>query len=290
MYTGEIYLIINLSDNSRIHISPYVRGIPYVGQTRTSSEERFKKHKTAARGGRNKTLLYTAMKKDGFEHFTVQTLVRIQCESLAELKQKLDNLESYFAEQYESYSREHVVSYSMINTPGGYNKIPCGTGWGAGRIMTDEDKKALSEAQMGHIVSEQTRKKLRDYNLNNPREWTQEQSDAASKLHTGARRSQETRIAISKAKKGKKRKPEECVAISKAKKGKPFTDTQRTAQANYNEKRFAELFQRHLDNFIKNPPAERQWMYGMRRKKKDGTLDQKYINTLDRTPGFTWSS
>jgi len=280
MFIGFIYLILNILDRT-----------PYIGQTRTkSSEERFKKHKSAARGGRNKTLLYTAMKKDGFEHFTVQPLVRIQCESLAELKQKLDNLEAYFAEQYEAYSREHVVSYSMINTPGGYNQIPCGTGWGAGRIMTDEAKKALSEAQTGHTVSEETRKKLRDYNLNNPREWTQEQRDAASKLHTGAIRPPETGIAISNAKKGKKRKPEECVAISKAKKGKPFTDTQRTAQANYNEKRFAELFQRHLDKFIKDPTTERQWRYDMSRKKRDRTLDQKYISILDTTSGFTWSS
>jgi hypothetical protein len=280
MLIGFIYLILNILDRT-----------PYIGQTRTkSSEERFKKHKTAARGGRNKTLLYTAMKKDGFEHFTVQTLVRIQCESLAELKQKLDNLEAYFAEQYEAYSRDHVVSYSMINTPGGYNQIPCGTGWGAGRIVGTDERVAIAKRMRERDISEKTRKQISETLINNPREWTQGQRDAVSNRMRDKPRTQAEKDAISNSKKGKKRRPEECAAISKAKKDKPFTDTQRKAQANYNEKRFAELFQRHLGNFIKDSTTERQWRYDMSRKKRDGTLDQKYISILDTTSGFTWSS
>jgi hypothetical protein len=89
---------------------------------------------------------------------------------------------------------------------------------------------------------------------------------------------------------GKKRSPDECLAISNSKKGKPLTEKQVIAQNNYHKRNFANLFQKHLDNFIKDPTAEKQWRFDMTRKKKDGRLDQEYIDILNNTPTFTWSS
>jgi len=207
------------------------------------------------------------------------------------LKEKLGSLEGYFAEQHESYSRKHVdCSYSMINTPGGYNQIPCGNGFGAGRIVPPDEREAIAKRMRERVITEKTRKKISETILNNPREWTQAERDAVSDRMRGIPRTEKEKAAIRDSKLGKKRRPEECEAISKAKKGKPFTDTQRAALKSHNKTRFAKLFQQHLDNFIKTPSSEKQWRYDMSRKKRDGNLEQEYIDILDNTPGFSWSS
>lgn len=280
-YIGFIYLILNTLD-----------GTPYVGQTILKSiEARLSKHKTTARGTRNKTLLYHAMNRDGHDNFKIYELARIECNTRDVLKEKLGNLEGYFAEQNESYSRRHVdCSYSMINTPGGYNQIPCGNGFGAGRIVPPDERVEIAKRMRERVITEKTRKQISETILNNPREWTQEERDAVGNRMRGIPRTEKEKAAIRDSKVGKKRRPEECAAISKAKEGKPFTDTQRAALESYNKTRFATLFQKHLDNFIKNSSSEKQWRYDMSRKKRDGNLEQEYIDILDNTHGFTWSS
>lgn len=281
MPIGFIYVITNLLDGSQ-----------YVGQTRLKSvDERFKKHKTTARYPRNPTLLYNAMNRDGYQNFNIQELVRIERENLEALKDSLGNLEAYFAEQYNSYSRMHVdCSYNMTNTIDGYNMTPCGRGWASGRIVPDYERKALAERMRNRIITEATRKKISETNLKNPREWTQAERDAVGNRMKGIRRTEKEKEAIRNAKKGKKRRPDECAAISRAKKGKPLTEIQAACRKKFIDNRFDKLFQNHLEQFMKDPSSEKQWRYDMTRKKRDGKLDEKYINILNNTPDFSWSS
>lgn len=280
MFKGRIYLIRNKLDLTR-----------YTGQTILTVEQRLNKHKTTARSKRGNTLLYKAMLKDGFENFIIEELACISCETENALSTALGNLEAYYAEQYDTYLRSHVdCSYNMCNTPDGYNMTPCGNGFAAGRIVPTDEKEKLADRMRNRIVSQETRDKIRNTNLNNPREWTQEERDAAGDRARGRIATPETCATISKAKLGKKRRPDECAAISKAKKGKPLTDKQIAAQKLFNEARFDKLFNEHLEQFIKDPSTEKQWRYDMTRKKKDKRLDNKYIIILNNTPTFTWSS
>ena len=80
------------------------------------------------------------------------------------------------------------------------------------------------------------------------------------------------------------------INISIAKKGKSLSETQKNALNESRMKRFKELFNKHLSNWILNPDSEKQWRYDMSRKRKDNTLQKEYINILESINNWSWSS
>lgn len=82
--SGYIYLITNKVNQKK-----------YVGQTRTTIKERYKKHiKTSRTSNRH---LYCAMRKYGIENFIIEELERVENDN------QLDIREQYWISYYNSY-------------------------------------------------------------------------------------------------------------------------------------------------------------------------------------------
>ena len=107
----------------------------YVGQTQRTLQERIREHK---RKSRKLSLIDRAIKKYGIDAFEI-TILEI-CDTL----EKLNEREIFWIKELK------------CKMPNGYNM----TDGGLGRIVTDEERKHKSESQKGHIVSEDTRKKI----------------------------------------------------------------------------------------------------------------------------------
>ena len=107
----------------------------YVGQTRRTLAERISEHK---RKSRRLSYIDRAIKKYGIETFEI-TILEI-CDTL----EKLNEREIFWIKELN------------CKIPIGYNM----TDGGLGRVVTDEERAHKSEAQKGHIVSEETRKKI----------------------------------------------------------------------------------------------------------------------------------
>jgi len=192
--SGCIYLIRNL-ENGRC----------YVGQTRfTNPIRRFSIHVNSSKNG-SPYALHAAIRKHGVHSFKIDLLCLVPYASL-------NNMESYFAEQYSSYTWD---------TPGGYNMVWCGGSKVArsgikmpestraaliasrtGSKHTDESKQRMSAALKGRILSPETISK-----------------SAASR--TGRRLSDETRAKIAEKARGRIIGEEQRAKISASLKGKP---------------------------------------------------------------------
>lgn len=82
--SGHIYLITNKVNQKK-----------YVGQTRTTIKERYKKHiKTSCTSNRH---LYCAMRKYGIENFILEELEYVEDDN------QLDIREQYWINYYNSY-------------------------------------------------------------------------------------------------------------------------------------------------------------------------------------------
>jgi hypothetical protein len=83
--------------------------------------------------------IHSAIRKYGVDAFRFETLCSVPYDAL-------NNMESYYAEQYESYT---------WNTPGGYNMTWCGES-----KLTDETRAKMSVKAKGRVISEEQRRKI----------------------------------------------------------------------------------------------------------------------------------
>jgi group I intron endonuclease len=192
--SGCIYLIRN-NEN----------GKHYVGQTRfTNPMRRFSVHLNSSRNG-STYALHAALRKYPIDIFTVETLCLVPYSAL-------NNMESYFAEQYSSY---------VWDSPGGYNMVWCGGSKVArcgikmpdttkaailssrtGSKHTDASKQRMSAALKGRVLSPETIAK-----------------SAASRI--GRKLSDETRAKISEKARGRIITTEQRAKISATLTGRP---------------------------------------------------------------------
>lgn len=124
----------------------------YIGQTVKTIEDRFATHVRNSKNGR-KYKLYLAMRKHGYENFTVEEVMWVEVPTKQKLKQKLDYLEKHFIQRYNTRKN-------------GYNMTDGGDGQ-LGRECSEEIKQRLSEKYKGQPscrkgvkLSEETKIKL----------------------------------------------------------------------------------------------------------------------------------
>jgi len=93
---GCIYLITNLV-NGKMYVGQYVEPTP---------DKRWKKHIQSAKRG-DGYILHDAINKYGSDNFTIEALCICKHEALG-------NMEAYYAEQYGTYTWDHVPGYNMV--------------------------------------------------------------------------------------------------------------------------------------------------------------------------------
>lgn len=178
---GEIYMIKNKLD-----------GTMYIGQTKYTSEKRFKQHVNKAKNTSRNLHLYNAMRKYGIENFELIVLESGLDENM------LDERETYFIEKYDTLnngynytsggggirnyhhseeSRKKMsekISAAMwkINTPERTAKIIAAQ---KGKKLTEDHKKHIKESVgdrygennpfYGKHHSDKTKKKISDANI-----------------------------------------------------------------------------------------------------------------------------
>ena len=145
-----------------------LNGMGYLGKTTRSLEERIKEH---LRNSRN-SYVDRAIKKYGWKNFTVEVLA--VCKTIEELNE---------------CERKSIVEYKT-KFPNGYNLTDGGEGT-AGRIVSDETRKKISEAR--------TRRKFQPL--------SEEHRKKISLANKGVKRSEEYCRNISERQRGTKRKP-----------------------------------------------------------------------------------
>jgi len=167
----EIYRIVNL-----------VTGKSYIGKTSIGYLNRFKKHLNNASKSINR-YLYDSMNKYGTEFFIIGILEN--CTSVEELNLK----ESYYIKKYNSLY------------PNGYNMTTGGDGgntllkWSEdkkkelykkqaearfGKTRTEEQRKNMSLAQKGKIISQETKKLISEKLKSNYQNKTEEEKRKAT--------------------------------------------------------------------------------------------------------------
>ena len=102
-------------------ITNQINGKAYIGQTRTSLQERMRKHFSDAKHEPNVTGVDAAIRKYGEENFSVEEICSCQ-------NSELDDLERYYIAKYDTYNSS--TGYNL--TPGGQD----GTSW----LNLDEDE------------------------------------------------------------------------------------------------------------------------------------------------------
>ena len=106
MYEGYIYkLLCNV--NNKI----------YIGQTTTTIQDRWSGHKHDACRRNYKTAICKAIKKYGYDNFTIEQIEKVCCNTKEELKNQLNSLEIYYIAFYHSLTHEN--GYNI--TKGGDN-------------------------------------------------------------------------------------------------------------------------------------------------------------------------
>ena len=114
----------------------------YIGRTLGDPIKRWKQHVYKAKRGGVKTLLGHAINKYGPHAFEIETLCVLPNEAL-------DNMECYYAEQYESYVWQR-----------GYNQTLCGRGRPYDYKTRAETKERMRAARIGATASEETKRKI----------------------------------------------------------------------------------------------------------------------------------
>jgi group I intron endonuclease len=162
----------------------------YIGQScQNSPARRYTRHWNDAINRNEDTPLYRAFRKYGRGAFSVETLCVVGVDSL-------DNMECYFAEQYNSYVWES-----------GYNAILCGKGCQRNKHHREEHKQKMSIKMTGRKLSEETKQKLSEARKGKSCNWSDETrarvSETSRQNATGVKHSAETREKISQATKGR---------------------------------------------------------------------------------------
>lgn len=168
----------------------------YVGQhIHPDPKRRWVSHIRSAKNG-CKYLLHQAIRKYGSEAFTIEILCICSISSLG-------NMESYYAEQFETY---------CWDSPGGYNMVWCGNQPRIGISNSPEARNKMSIAMKGKKVSPETKEKIRLAKLG--KSLTPEQLEVHHRVHKGRKKTPEEIEKLRIASTGKKQSPE---TIAKAK-------------------------------------------------------------------------
>ena len=180
---GYIYITTNLINGKR-----------YIGQKKS---DRFLGNKYLGSG----KILQEAVRKNGKENFKVDLLE--ECDT----KEELDARERYYIKLFDAARSDDFYNIAI----GGQTRA---------HIHTEEEKKHLSEIQIGKYVSEETRHRISIARKKHFEEYP----------HKGC--SAEHRAKISAKMKGRKRSPEVCKQLSISHKGVPLSE--------YHKKRISE--------------------------------------------------
>ena len=164
-------------------------GRTYIGQSRFQTpSNRYNRHWNDAIKNID-TPLYRAMRKYGRDGFEVELL-------FIGTNECLDNMECYFAEQYNSYIWEN-----------GFNAILCGKGVQRDINHSQKHKEHMSKLMTGRKLSDETKQKIREartgQKCNLDDETRKRLAELSRKRATGVKHSDETKIKIGLAKKGK---------------------------------------------------------------------------------------
>jgi len=125
---GCIYLIQNM-----------INGKKYIGQTRFKSpKRRWNVHINMSKRG-STLAIHSSIRKYGVDAFHFESLCSVPYDAL-------NNMEAYYAEQYESYTWDN---------PGGYNMAWCGES-----RLTDETRSKISAKAKGRVISKEQRCKI----------------------------------------------------------------------------------------------------------------------------------
>ena len=144
MIYGVIYKISN-SVNDKL----------YFGQTRQPPNRRWSQHKSAAKKGINKMILYNSIRLHGVDKFNFEVVC--ECETLEKLN----------AKEIEYISNNNTLAPNGYNTGRGgdnYEKSPetCKkiSETNKGSIIDNVWRKNLSDAHKGRKITEETRAKM----------------------------------------------------------------------------------------------------------------------------------
>lgn len=102
-HEGYIYCIENNLNNSK-----------YIGQTIFTPYKRFKEHKFASKNIRDNNYFHNALRKYGFQNFSISTLEVVTAKTLQKLHDSLNKKEI-----------DHIKNYNTV-LPNGYNTAPGG--------------------------------------------------------------------------------------------------------------------------------------------------------------------
>lgn len=163
----------------------------YIGQSKKDNPvPRYTRHWNDAIKRNTDTPLYRAFRKYEKNNFNIEVLCIVPNESL-------NNMECYFAEQYESYVWEN-----------GYNAVLCGKGRAPNFNHKQEHRDLVSKLMKGKKMSDETKKKLSDSKKGKPCNWNEvTRSNVAEKCrlaNTGRKHTEETKAKVSAASRGRK--------------------------------------------------------------------------------------
>lgn len=169
-------------------ITNKINGKQYVGQTSKSLDIRWKDH-VQVRLRPSCSYLHHAIDKYGSDNFLVEVLVTVQTK-----------------EETNFYERALIKALGT-KAPNGYNLTDGGDG-GTGYVFTDEQRRKVSEGQMGRKMSSKAREKLLERNEGNKFslgvKMPEEHRLKLIAINTGSTRSEETLVRMSASKIGNK--------------------------------------------------------------------------------------
>lgn len=192
------------SKDTRIHylyrITNKQNGKIYIGQT-VQPDKRWSQHRNDA--AKPTMVIHHAIKKYGADNFEFEVIAG--CKTWEDT----NDVETLLVSQYGSL------------VPNGYNIAP----GGMNAPKTEEWKRKVSQALMGHEVSQETRDKVSKGNTGKVR--SEEFKQGVSAFHTGKFVSEETRQLLSEINTGKKASEETKLKIGAANKGRKLSEEAR---------------------------------------------------------------
>lgn len=99
LYEGYIYCITNRCTGKK-----------YIGQTKTTLKDRFRRHKNHSKSNESGQLIYYSMNKYGFENFSIEEVRKITCKTDVELGEHLNKAEMKYIAEYKTLM---PIGYNM---------------------------------------------------------------------------------------------------------------------------------------------------------------------------------
>ena len=150
MPIGYIYRIDNLEN-----------GKFYIGQTIQTLQKRWNDHVSDTKNLSDDMVIHLAMRKYGIEAFTMESIHTISCETKAELKKQLNELEILVIEQLQP--KYNVAKGGLGHTGVIVRRFGTDNHF-YGKTHTEETRQRISEMNKGRFVgkklSEETKRKI----------------------------------------------------------------------------------------------------------------------------------